>query len=119
MPDGSEASGKITYVAATATTSQGQGGQGGTTIAVQVTLDGDSTVGDNTPVTVRLSNSTATDVLAVPVKSLIALVEGGYSVERIRDGATQLVAVTPGVFAGGWVQVTGDVAVGDQVTVPA
>lgn len=118
LPDGSEVSGKITYVAATATTSQGQGGQGGTTIAIQVTLDGDSTVGDNTPVTVKLSNSTATDVLAVPVKSLIALAEGGYAVERVRDGTTQLVAVTPGVFAGGWVQVTGDVAVGDQVTVP-
>ena len=58
-------------------------------------------------------------VLAVPVEALLALAEGGYAVELAHDdGTTSLVAVELGAFAGGWVEVTGDVAEGDQVEVP-
>ncbi len=121
LADGSTVAGKITYVATTATTSQGQGqnAQSTTSIAVTVALEKTIDAGDNTPVTVKLSNSTATGVIAVPVKSLVALAEGGFAVERQRGTTQQLVGVTPGVFAGGWVEVKGEVQVGDKVVVPA
>ena len=38
---------------------------------------------------------------------------------RVTTGGTELVAVELGAFADGWVQVTGDVAEGDDVVVPA
>lgn len=127
MPDGSEVGGKITSVAASTSSSatQGsqagsQGNQGTTSLAVKVTLDKAVQANDGTSVTVQLASSTAKGVLAVPVKSLVALVEGGFAVERVRNGGERtLVAVTPGVFASGWVEVSGDVAVGDDVVVPA
>ena len=55
----------------------------------------------------------------MPVEALLALAEGGYAVE-VDDGgaATHLVGVELGVFADGWVEVTGDVEAGDQVVVP-
>jgi hypothetical protein len=56
--------------------------------------------------------------IAVPVKSLLALAEGGYAVERERGGRRTLVGVKPGVFAGGFVQVSGDVRAGDRVVTP-
>jgi multidrug efflux pump subunit AcrA (membrane-fusion protein) len=48
----------------------------------------------------------------------VALAEGGYAVE-VADGAeTRLVAVEPGFYADGLVEVTGEVSPGDQVVVP-
>ena len=47
-------------------------------------------------------------------------VDGGYAVE-VSDGSgnTRLIGVEAGLFADGWVEVTGDgLAVGDQVVVP-
>jgi hypothetical protein len=70
-------------------------------------------------VTVRVTTRAATDVLAVPVDSLLALSEGGYAVERRTTSGTELVAVVTGAFASGWVEVTGDLAEGDEVVVPA
>ncbi|MEY2968945.1 MAG: hypothetical protein RIQ64_1572 [Actinomycetota bacterium] len=128
MADGTEMTGKITSIAAEASSSSsnqsGSGGnqssQGSTTLAVKIILDKPVTANDGTSVTVQLASSTAKDVIAVPVKSLVALVEGGFAVERVRSGGDRtLVAVTPGVFASGWVEVAGDVQVGDQVVVPA
>jgi hypothetical protein len=58
-------------------------------------------------------------VLAVPANALLALLEGGYAVERVTDGGgTELVAVETGLFADGWVEVSGDLAEGDEVVVP-
>jgi multidrug efflux pump subunit AcrA (membrane-fusion protein) len=71
-------------------------------------------------VTVRVTTSAATGVVAVPVDALLALAEGGYAVERVAgDGTTTLVGVEVGAFADGWVEVTGDIAEGDTVEVPA
>lgn len=120
LADGSTVTGKITFVASTATTSSGQGqnATSTTSLAVTVTLDQPVDSGDKTPVIVKLSSNTAIGVMAVPVKSLVALVEGGYALQVSRDGVEQLVAVTPGVFSGGWVEVSGKVAIGDKVVVP-
>ena len=69
--------------------------------------------------TVSVVTSAATDVLAVPVDALLALAEGGYAVELVTGaGRSDLVAVELGAFADGWVEVTGDIAEGDEVEVP-
>ena len=64
------------------------------------------------------STSKVDHTIAVPVKSLLALAEGGYGVERERGGRRALVAVKPGVFAGGFVQVRATCAPGDRVVTP-
>jgi hypothetical protein len=94
------------------------------TIAVTVTLADDSQAGtlDEAPVTVQVVTSAAQGVLAVPVDALLALAEGGYAVERVGagpQGANELVKVETGAFADGWVELSGDVAEGDEVVVPA
>jgi hypothetical protein len=61
----------------------------------------------------------AEDVLTVPVGALLALAGGGYVVERVTAGGTEQVAVEPGQFADGLVEVIGDIAEGDQVVVPS
>lgn len=68
------------------------------------------------PVTVRYVATERRDVLAVPVTALVALAEGGYGVERDDGG---LVAVRPGLFADGFVEVTGDLDAGTRIRVPS
>jgi hypothetical protein len=57
-------------------------------------------------------------VLAVPVKALLALSDGGYAVEVRRGGETVLIGVETGKFAGGLVEVKGELTEGDQLVVP-
>ena len=58
----------------------------------------------NSPVTVRIVRDSRTDVMAVPVSALLAVLEGGYAVEVVdASGPTHLVAVEPGLFQDGWV----------------
>jgi peptidoglycan hydrolase-like protein with peptidoglycan-binding domain len=94
--------------------------QGQTTnyIDIVVALEGGQVVGlDDAPVTVNFTRSSAKDVLAVPVRALLALAEGGYAVERVTATGTELVPVELGDYADGYVQVTGSVADGDTVVV--
>jgi peptidoglycan hydrolase-like protein with peptidoglycan-binding domain len=116
LPDGSFVAGTITAVGSVAATQEG-----GATIPVTIVLD-DQAAGeglDDAPVSVQLTTALAADVLAVPVKSLLALAEGGYAVEVVTGlGTTQLVAVKAGTFASGWVEVSGELEPGDQVVVP-
>ena len=79
-------------------------------------MAGDTTVPDGMPVSVIVTTVAAEGVLAVPVEAVLALAEGGYALE-VADaaGATHLVGVELGVFADGWVEVSGDVTAGDQV----
>ncbi|WP_157410919.1 hypothetical protein [Actinoplanes rectilineatus] len=58
---------------------------------------------DSADVQVRFAGRTAKNVLAAPVEALVALTEGGYAVQA----PTGLVAVTTGMFAGGWVEIEG------------
>jgi peptidoglycan hydrolase-like protein with peptidoglycan-binding domain len=123
LPNSKTVNGTITDVgAATSTTSSGQGGQSGTTtttVGVTLSVNGaDLSQFNGAAVVVHLVTAEAKEALSVPVKSLLALAEGGYAVERVRSGAHQLVKVTPGTFAGGFVQVSGDVRAGDQVVSP-
>jgi hypothetical protein len=73
---------------------------------------------DLAPVEVEVVKKAAQDVLAVPVRALLALSDGGYAVEVKRGGGTDLVGVETGVFSGGMVEVIGALEEGDQVVVP-
>lgn len=67
------------------------------------------------PVTVTYVASRREHVLAVPVTALVALAEGGYGVQA-EDGT--FVAVTPGLYADGLVEIDGDVREGQRIRVP-
>jgi len=117
LPDLSTTSGVVAEVATVATLSEDGGSA---SFEVVVTMD-DTLVAegiDQAPVTVEVITDRVDDVTAVPVEALVALAEGGYAVE-VEDGpVTRLVAVEPGFYADGLVEVTGDIAPGDQVVVP-
>lgn len=70
------------------------------------------------PVDVEIVTDEEVNILAVPVKALVALSEGGYAVEVETDGEVTLVGVDTGMYADGLVEVEGDVATGDLVRVP-
>ena len=57
----------------------------------------------------------------MPVNALLALLEGGYAVERVADdGTSTLVGVELGIFQDGWVEVRADgLDAGDTVAVPS
>jgi peptidoglycan hydrolase-like protein with peptidoglycan-binding domain len=61
-----------------------------------------------TPVEVIVATDRRADVLLVPVSALLALAEGGYGLEVVReDGTTKIVRVDTGLFANGKVEVRG------------
>ena len=124
LPDGTVLPGTITSVGtvAEAEASEDPMNPSEPTIEVIVSLADASQAGslDEAPVIVRVVTSAAQGVLAVPVDALLALAEGGYAVERVASGgAGDLVPVETGAFADGWVEITGDLAEGDDVVVPA
>jgi peptidoglycan hydrolase-like protein with peptidoglycan-binding domain len=117
MPDRSETTGTVTFVSRVGT-GGGPGSQA--TFAVEIALDDPSVVEglDEAPVDVRVVSEAVEDVLALPVSALLALAEGGYAVEVVDSDGTRLVAIDPGFFADGWVEITGNVQPGDIVVVP-
>jgi hypothetical protein len=125
LPTGETISGRVASVGTVATAPEGEedapdADTGAPTIEVVVALDDPAQAGtfDEAPVSVSVVTSAAEGVLAVPVDALLALAEGGYAVEMAAGGGTELVPVEVGAFADGWVEVTGEVAEGDDVVVP-
>lgn len=127
LPDGSTTTGTVQEVGRVAQGGDAAAGGSGEeedtepTIEVTVALDDPAAGGelDQAPVTVRAVSSAATDVLAVPLEALLVEAGGQYVVEVPRsDGTSDFVPVELGAFADGWVEVTGDVAEGDEVVVP-
>jgi multidrug efflux pump subunit AcrA (membrane-fusion protein) len=123
LPDGTTTPGTVSAVGTVATTSPSGGGTA-TTIPVQVTLADPRAAGtlDQAPVTVNITTVTARDALAVPVGALLAQAPREYVVEVVGPGSRRRwVPVRPGIFddAAGLVQVTGALAPGDRVVVPA
>ena len=122
LPDGTTTPGMVSSVGTVATTS----GSGPTaaTIPVQVKLTDPKAAGtlDQAPVTVNITTASVKNVLAVPVGALLARSPGGYVVEVAGPGNTRrYVPVRPGIFddTSGLVQVTGALAPGQRVVVPA
>jgi peptidoglycan hydrolase-like protein with peptidoglycan-binding domain len=95
------------------------------TVTVTIGLDDPaaSAAYTNSPVAVHIVRESRPDVMAVPIASLLAVLEGGYAVEVVdASGSTHLVGVTTGIFQDGWVEVTpssGDLSVGDEIVVPS
>jgi len=123
LPDGTTTPGVVASVGTVAVTS-GSGGNATTTIPVEVKLTDPRAAGnlDQAPVTVNITTATARDALVVPVTALLAQSSGGYAVEVVGPGNTRrYVPVRPGISddASGLVQVTGALAPGQRVVVPA
>jgi hypothetical protein len=139
LPDGSTTPGVVSSVSNVATSSSpsgdsgsgnpGSSGPGGSgsgsspTVTVEVSLDNPKAAGslNQAPVEVTITTGSVSDALVVPVDALLAQANGSYAVEVIGAHGHYLVPVTPGVFddASSMVQVTGNLAPGQKVVVPA
>jgi peptidoglycan hydrolase-like protein with peptidoglycan-binding domain len=115
LPDDTRVDGTVASIGRAATV-KSEGAAATVVASVSLTSPVDSL--DAAPVEVVVSTSKATGVLVVPIRALVALAEGGYAVEKVSGATTQLVAVEPGAFGDGIVEVTGDgIAEGDNVVV--
>jgi hypothetical protein len=120
LPDGAVTPGVISSVGTVAS-----GSAGNATVPVTVRLMHPAAAGslDLAPVTVDITTEKSPGpALAVPVDALVAQSPGGYAVEVTGPGnTTRLVPVTVGLFddSAGVVQVTGALAPGERVVVPA
>jgi peptidoglycan hydrolase-like protein with peptidoglycan-binding domain len=120
LPDGSTTPGVVTSVGKVATTNA----SGTTYVTVLVALTHPKAAGglSQAPVTVVVTTGSVHNVLVVPVDALLARGSGGYAVEVIGpSGSHHLVPVSVGMFddAAGKVQVSGALAPGQRVVVPA
>lgn len=135
MPAGNVVSGVITAVSRVAQTSSGStdgtggggpdqsagsggSGQSSSTIPVTITLEGQHAGAglDQAAVSVNFIRAQAKHVLSVPVTALLAIPGGGYAIQEA-SAPHKLIAVTTGLFAAGYVQVSGvGVYPGLQVT---
>jgi hypothetical protein len=94
---------------------------GAAVFAVEIVLSDTASIAglDEAPVEIHVVTDSVEGVTAVPVSALVVLREGGYAVEIIDDGAEpRLVAVDPGFFSDGLVEITGEPEPGDLVVVP-
>jgi hypothetical protein len=134
LPDGTEATGKITDVATEPSSDSGDGADGGgdgggeggdETYPVTVALDDPAAAGafESGTVDASVERSRTEDATAVPVIALLALREGGYAVQVVDDSQPEgyrLVPVEVGTVADEWAQVSGDgIEAGVDVVVPA
>jgi hypothetical protein len=134
LPSGATTPGVVSSVSNVATSSSsgssgsGSSGSGGSgnaaTVTVEVSLDHPKAAGslNQAPVEVTITTGSVSNALVVLITALLAQANGSYAVEVIGAGGRHhLVAVTPGVFddAAGLVQVTGNLAPGQKVVVPA
>jgi peptidoglycan hydrolase-like protein with peptidoglycan-binding domain len=118
LPDGKELPGTVSTAAPAA--SSGPGAQPGQDVDVTVDVADQAALdGREGAATVRFVVSERRDVLAVPVLALVALAEGGYGLQVVDGDGTRYVAVRTGLFARGFVELSGgDVAEGTRVVMP-
>lgn len=116
LPDDTEVGGTVESLDTTVT----QNGQSATDATIALDDPSRASSFGDTTVEVTIVTDAAYDVLTVPVTALVALAEGGYAVEvDTGGGATRLVAVDPGLYADGFVEIrNGDLSAGDRVVVP-
>ena len=124
MPDGSLARGRITAVGRVAreleSSSADPNAEPQMVIDVTIELRSNRGAGrlDEAPVSVGLAQETRRHVLAVPVNALVARRGGGYGVELA--GSRRIVPVRAGMFADGYVEVSGgSIREGTRVVVPS
>jgi len=121
FPDGTETPGTVREVGRVATAPEPAPGEEREDPELDVTVAIDDPAAapalDGAPVEVEATARSVEGALAVPVHALLALPGDAVAVERLRGGVRAQVDVEVGMFAEGWVQVTGDVREGDQVVV--
>ena len=105
LPDQHTAKARVVSVGRTLTTDEGGVASGPQKLTVSVTVDDAASLArlDSGEVQVAFAGRTVKGALAVPIEALVALTEGGYAVQ----GPGGLIAVKTGMFADGWVQITG------------
>ncbi|MCP5034550.1 MAG: efflux RND transporter periplasmic adaptor subunit, partial [Actinomycetia bacterium] len=90
-------------------------------LAVEISLESvpDSATDLNEfDVEVRLVDNLAAGVTVVPASALVSTADGGFAVEVVNGNSTSFVAVDPGMFADGFVEVDG-IEPGTAVVVPS
>jgi hypothetical protein len=120
LPNGGNARGRILEVGKVAEQAAAADGEASDpTIEVTIELRGKAARGtglDQAPVDVGFAVERADDVLAVPIKALLARQGGGFAVEVVdRGGGHRFVDVEPGLYADDYVEVEGDLREGDTV----
>jgi hypothetical protein len=128
LPSGATVGGRITQVSpiaqSSSSSSSSSSGSGAgssapsATIPVTIKIVGRHPVAglDQAAVSVNFEQQVEKNVLSVPVTALLATAGGGYAVQEAGT-PHRLLAVTPGLFAAGYVQVSGaDIYSGLQVT---
>lgn len=99
-----------------------QGNQSGDPyLEVSITINDDKSFPEWTgaDVTVYVTREIASEVMAVPITSLVSLLRGGYGLEVVTDNATQLVPVEVGMYSDGWVEISSEyIQTGVQVMNP-
>jgi hypothetical protein len=116
LPDTEVAKARVLAVGRDLTAVDGDVGTGPQLLTVTVVVDDPERLAgiDSGEVQVHFSGRTVPAALVAPIEALVALSEGGYAVQT----SGGLVAVTTGMFAGGWVEITGDgLTEGTEVTV--
>ncbi len=115
LPGGGTVEGRIIEVGTVASEAKspeaekgaGSSGEESATIPVTLVLTRRAPHLDEAPVSVELVKSVREGVLAVPATALFATAGGGYAIEVLEDGRRRDIAVAPGMFADGYVQVEG------------
>jgi hypothetical protein len=117
LPDGTGVAARITDIGTPTSKKKGDGA----TLPVELTVTEQKKLGryQVAKVDVDLAGETHRDVLAVPVNALVARPGGGYAVTAVTAAGTHYLPVKTGMFAGGYVEVSGaGVVAGLTVGVP-
>jgi peptidoglycan hydrolase-like protein with peptidoglycan-binding domain len=117
LPTGRTGHGRISDVGKVATQPASEE-DGEATIEVTIALRGKAAHGtglDQAPVDVGFAVERRKDVLAVPVKALLARQGGTFAVEVVENGLRRMVPVEPGLYADDFVEVDGELEPGQTV----
>ena len=117
LPDGQIIAARVSEVSDVARTQQA-GNANVTVVDISIApideIESNFTAG---PVTIRVEEETIVGATVVPVRSLVALSDGGHAVEIEGRG---LVGVELGDFDDGWVElVDGEISPGDSIAIPS
>ena len=105
LPDESVVEGTVREVATLAVVPQ----EGDPFLEVLIAVEGTTEYFEWTgaTVTINVTKELASGVLASPVNGLLALLSGGYALETVTASGTNLIPVETGIYADGWVEVSG------------